>query len=325
MPTPIKVGLLIQGPLFSNGLAFDRSQRSFDCEQNIRRLVRSSKADFHGVCWATWADLGERRQLEGIVPILPSSDLWIARDLRQSDQLLTNKIRQAFSILCGTSFLRSIGCTHVVAVRSDQSLDLSLLHLTCVRMFTIAPGSSLDERIFVPHCIPTDPSMLADFYMAGESEMIESLFRGYLKSHEFVANVHQDYFFKFLWLLTAPERRADLSTYLPRGITYCSTARAQLIAHGWRTHFRSFPKSLFESLVWREDPLKQPLTPSAEWLPGLNLEYGDDSGICISAEVMASEPWPRRPSPIARFVSRQRSMRAAAHLLNLQEHEPGAR
>ncbi len=289
------IGLIIQGPILSDGFNWRREKASLDCTENIILTANSALALYECVVLVTWSDAIPSR-----FKTLNNDKfkLITLRDPYPSRNLYYNKYRQALTTNKGLETVRSMGCSHAIKIRTDQLVDIHSLYETILK------SVPLGDYIHVPHCIPTDPSMLADFYLGGRVDLLIKLLRFVIYAPAFSENTHQEYFFKIAWTLN--QRKGGLSNlihYFPWRKTYSNRWRAEAIGAAWNSIFRTFPKAAFDTCMWREnhDALKPTL--SANWLPGLQLEYGNTNGECQSPELLYQVASKKRSSSFVQLIN----------------------
>jgi hypothetical protein len=200
-----RVGLIIQGPLFSYGrtaktahIYFEQVSHNdcinFDCTQNIVRYALDCKIPTVYVSWVS----DDTSNLESLTAHFDHFHILKIEDetpmIKARGEVITgnNKYRQIYSSYHGLIYLMKMGCTAALKVRSDQWINVDLLCKDTIKII-----KSDRAKLIVPYLNPGAPTTLPDFFFGGKIINLEKIFKYYLTHQEIFDHVHFDYFFKF--------------------------------------------------------------------------------------------------------------------------------
>ena len=267
----MKLGLIIQGPIISSGFTgqthgFGKTRAgsnllvNFDSNQTIVENIDHAQGLFDEVVVSTWKRDYEKLDvaIEKKAKILKLNDPTpsppkIRKPLKgYSDFGYINTTRQFYSTLEGLKYLQSRGITHAVKLRTDQSLDISLLFEE-VKQF----ARDNTKIFFAPFIVPSTPWSISDFYLAGEIknfiEISEAMINPFFSFH---SNVHRDLFFKSVFLFSG----SNISFKLKNFFIFEDKASADLekiVDYAMNNIWQAGSKQLYLSLNWRGEKVKK--------------------------------------------------------------------
>jgi hypothetical protein len=269
----MKLGLIIQGPIVSGGLTgqthgFGKTRAganllvNFNSNNTIVENIDNATGLFDEIVVSTWKrDLDKLDlSIEKKVKILKLDDPTpnppkMRKPLKgYSDFGYINTIRQFYSTLEGLKYLQSRGITHAVKLRTDQSIDIPLLHEE-IKYFAMD-----NSRIFfTPFIVPSTPWTISDFYLAGEIknfiEISEAMINPLFSFHN---NVHRDLFFKTAFLFSG----SNVSFKLKHFFIFQDQASSDLeeiVDYAMGNIWQAGSKQLYLSLNWRGEKVKNDL------------------------------------------------------------------
>lgn len=183
------IGLVIQGPIISEGLSgktfgYGKTRVNpnrfirFDCTRNINDLILNSRKLFDACVLSTWND---STTLE-LVKKINTDNLLILPDpgvdskpfrkpipgLKHAHQM-NGTLRQFTSVLAGAEWLFARDIQYMVKVRTDQHLDLVRLRKEIENFI------NSDELFFAPYLLNNPIYAIPDFYLAGKTSHLISL------------------------------------------------------------------------------------------------------------------------------------------------------
>lgn len=246
----MKIGIVIQGPIYSQG--FDSTTT---IKRNIEEYLRHPSVAH--VVVSIWK--GERFTYS-------HPKVTILNNTHPKGRDVNNRRRQWFSTLQGTLYLKKHKITHVLKIRTDQyvpadAVDFMKSFYDQKNLKTYIKGSSWKSKIFqepllFPAVYRTFPFFILDFYFAGQVDDILHLMENNLifNGHIFQLAPEADLLLKHLFktdrdfTLTRLERYTDM-----RGLINATPSHK--IWQYWyamhRLYFGCFPKSVFSKVTWR--------------------------------------------------------------------------
>jgi hypothetical protein len=260
MTENVKIGVVIQGPLLSRGrtgqtanIGFFQVMQSdvvdYDCTPNIVELFSQYSHEFDDIVCVTW-DTEDTSELEAKIgkqaimsiadttPILPAKGTIITGN---------NKYRQFLSTLKGLERLAKNGCTYALKIRTDQYLDLSKMK---EHLLKILVEKNNTNRILVPAGTMQAPDEVEDFYFGARTDRLIDACKVFLDKPELFSNsVHADFFYKCAWLFDKGSSWPPNDSFTPSG--KYSKSQYFVIQSAWSTTFATFPRKIYETLVWR--------------------------------------------------------------------------
>lgn len=209
-----KIGIVLQGPLFSPGRKpessnISRSDLSKDdvinyiVVENISEIFHSYKDMFEIVC-VTWEN-EDPSLLENLCIEIGEQNVFAIKDETRFVPSTSdvsggnNKYRQFLSSLKGVEELRRRGCGYAIKARVDQKLDFLRLWEDFIHMRKYRPKS-----VLVPWVWKSKPDVLIDFFFCAEVDLLEHIFYNYLHKPELFSGVHRDIFYRWSESLYAP-------------------------------------------------------------------------------------------------------------------------
>ena len=146
----MKIGLIIQGPLVSYGktgktivytplqlVKSKNSMKNFDCVENVKNILDSSKKTFHETLLVTWEDKNMAESLNSSnVLILKDEDKFKGKVTSLSGPRNWNNVfKQAKTTYEGVLALEKLGCEYVVKTRTDLKINTDLLYKLSTEAF----------------------------------------------------------------------------------------------------------------------------------------------------------------------------------------------
>lgn len=256
MKTPRSIanwGMVIQGPSVSTGLKGKRlsvpdspivNPLGYDCLKSVSSTVAAAEGLFSHIVISTWTDsgFGVLDNLEGlsIVETDPPADDW------------DNRRKQFLSTQRGLELLEKIGITHVVKVRTDQTIPREILEWI-VNKATCEDVKQ--DQIVVSDMIASEIFYVGDFLWAGRLDSVTRLVRA-VNSFGFLVLdpvVTKDWVLKF-----ALSTDVSLTKVLSRGPSLpiqLRDPRNESLREYW-LHFRDenftpIPRGLLAKITWR--------------------------------------------------------------------------
>lgn len=236
--------LLIQGPILSKGKTGQHfgngnlpiDDNYFDATETINDAIRKYADDFDLVVVATWDS-------EDTTGILESDSVKILRsgvpNRRNRNKREPNSYRQFYSVLKGLDLADDFGCTFVVKIRTDTSIDASNLLSLC----KYRPESIWVVPFQMPNCI-------SDFIIAGNLQYLKGLSKQFLR-HQFLRrSIHFELFYSYIYFRSNMWAKIRFWNYLPK-TQYLTNAQAQLIRYSWNSYFSAIPQSIWNDILWR--------------------------------------------------------------------------
>jgi hypothetical protein len=236
--------LLIQGPILSKGKTGQHfgqgnlpiDDNYFDTTETINSVIRRFAEDFDLVVVATW-------NTEDTTGIIGGDSVKILRSeapkKRSRNKREPNSYRQFYSVLKGLDLAEDYGCTLIVKIRTDTSIDASkLLNLCRYR----------PESIWV---VPfQQPNCISDFILAGNLQNLRNLSKQFLRNQFLRRSIHFELFYSYIFFQSNIWAKVRFWNYLPK-TQYLSNSQAQLIRHSWESYFSAIPQSIWNEVLWR--------------------------------------------------------------------------
>ena len=243
----MKIGLLIQGPIISQGRNFVSSASvKFDSNSNICELYQ--KAVFHN-CEAvllTWKD-EDVSKLE-----IPKKDIFqfCASKSELSKHLMNNrkstKYKQFFLVRKGLQVLKERNCDVVIKVRTDQLFDLATL-IDHIKKCSL----NEDHRIMTLFADSRIIDSWVDFTFAGQVEELSKIFEKYVSQKELFSSVHRDFFYHLLREDYGFLENLISKVFLPYSGKNFSQRQLGIIRKNWEHHFLLMPIEILKGFSWR--------------------------------------------------------------------------
>jgi hypothetical protein len=263
---PVKIGLIVQGPLLSVGKDGSRAHIpkttltesgfvEFDCRENIKRVIAEFGHLFEAVVVSTWeSELKPGDGWEG-ASIAASPDPGEVRR-RQYVVRSRNKYRQFIGISRGIEELERISAVdYVLRIRTDQYLDLDKLVQNISDQ--VEKNSVDSDVIFVPFTRPDD-FFVHDIYLASATDTMKQFCDSVLDfdMFEFIHCVHREMILKYAYArykdrIEVPEY-AYFPLWPPMG---ASRDTKRIFSYMFKNIFRSLGAEVFETVIWRGSSL----------------------------------------------------------------------
>lgn len=161
-----------------------------------------------------------------------------------------NKFNQIYSTLKGAEVLLNRGCTHIVKLRTDQTIDLNSYD-----EFLKSSIATHQNLIFQPFIDPLRPNQFEDMTFCGTSTSILAFCNLVLTSKELHFNTHYDFFYRWALhsqnLKLTPRLLTSVFPMLPNRLTKVQQA---FIRDAWQVAFFPMPSEIWASLSWRGFP-----------------------------------------------------------------------
>jgi len=259
MTENVKIGVVIQGPLSSRGrtgatahIGFFQVTQSdvvdYDCTPNIVELFSQYSHKFDDFVCVTW-DTEDTSELEakiGKQAVMSIADTTLIQNAKGAIINGNNKYRQFLSTLKGLERLAKNGCAYALKIRTDQYLDLSKMK---EHLLKILVEKNNTNRILVPAGNMQSPDQVEDFYFGARTDRLIDACKVFLDKPELFSSVHDDFFYKFAWLFDNGSSWPPSDSFTPAG--KYSKSQYLVIQSAWSTTFGTFPRKVYETLVWR--------------------------------------------------------------------------
>ena len=251
--TKIKIGVVIQGPVLSEGRTYaSLKPKRFDSSAYIKSYFEVATSLGCEAVLSTW----QGEPIEKLAKIPPKHILQQPypsyRPLNHlQNDYTNNKYKQFTSIKHGVLALQARDCTHVIKVRSDLQINLGeLVKSLHSKKIEVEQG-----KIVTPLMYLKKPNMFYDGYFLALTEDMIDLCTIMLEEKELFASVHQDVFYK--WALhTGGSKATFKDIYKIYGKTNSmSTAQLNFVCEAWKKSFSVLPKSLWEDQDWRGEKI----------------------------------------------------------------------
>ncbi|TDR57245.1 hypothetical protein DFP85_10160 [Halomonas ventosae] len=252
-----KYGLVIQGPLRSlgrSGSTANIALSNLDSEDVVNFFCIPTVVNYfekfnnlEKIVCVVWDD-EDKKDVELLQNIVGHENIKVIKD--RTKPVLTsggvvpgnNKYRQFYSTLKGLEFLKKEGVSHIIKVRSDQSLDINKL----IEDFETVQKIRKDT-VMVPRVVKNKADHLADFYFVSEIELFELLLKDFLENKEIFHHVHTDLF--YCWA-----KRFLGQPYLPYFFSKTDLFK-EYVLKAWNFGFCPASKKVYSSIVWRGENL----------------------------------------------------------------------
>jgi len=242
-----KIGLVIQGPIYSSGRNFESSStKVFKSIPYIENYFLESLKLGIEVVLMTW-DLEDTSELDSF-----SKDIY---KLRYSRSLFpkfllndwsSNKYKQFFLTLKGIEVLENRKCTTIIKVRTDQKLDIQLL-ATHIKKNPVC----VIEKLLTLFGDIRQPDQWVDFVFAGETQFLKEVLQSYLSQKEIFPSVHKDFFYHMFLRYNQCPSSFFTKFFFPYNSKALSDKNLINISRNWRNSFSLMPKRVLEELEWR--------------------------------------------------------------------------
>ena len=284
-------GIVIQGPLISKGrvprsegIPIPNLKKSdiveFYCVDQIIEICSKYSEKFPIVI-ATW-DSEEKALISRLLAISSNKvKVILLTDTTPYFQALSaivpgnNKYRQIYSTLKATEELLVFGCTHVIKLRTDMSLDVGSLWGDFIKI-----SQTRELSVLVPSFTLSQPAGIPDVYFVCKSNDLIEFFRVLLSTNQWFPSIHSDLFYRWLGMKITTRR----------SIVYIfgnTKALSGLYLYAWSKFYSPASYSVFKSIVWRGEKydlsLKRNIIFSDTFLKGFVLN--DKSFILQSVHV----------------------------------------
>lgn len=269
----MKIGLVIQGPIQGGGLtgatygdgktnAPSHKFIPFNALNSILTNIAQSSM-FDHIVISTWEneitdELSEhirgKVQCEIIKCVDPTPNPSAHRKPIDGIPYLhqANKVRMFHSTRKGLEHLKALGIEHALKIRTDQVLDIELLHKEFLD-FTLKN----EKNIFIPALREKTPWIISDFYFGGKIELLELICRFLENSAlEFHENVHNDFFFKSYFILYGLFEDINWeSFFIDTNSDPVSISTDSIIRKSVNKIWQPGSRNLYQSLIWRGEKL----------------------------------------------------------------------
>lgn len=258
-PSSVRTALVIQGPIFSTGRTGNSLHNpdsgigkdkivEFDSSEVVNSYIDSYSTLFDVIVVSTWQDEDVSKILvrDG-VHIIKSEDTLrnIVPVSRVQGYFGNNKSRQFFTLKKALDFSKIMGIDHVIKVRTDNLVDVSVL----------LKSSLLDRnKLWFPGT-GSCSNYLEDFFFAGSLEHLEELCDSMLHSRSLYKSVHLDMFYKYI-KLRLRRRSSSIFDYFPQANSW-TEGQARIVNKGNADFFGYFPIEVWNSQVWRGEPIQE--------------------------------------------------------------------
>lgn len=255
----LRTALVIQGPILSTGRTGNSLHNpesgigkdkivEYDSSEVVNFYINSYSTLFDVIIVSTWQgeDVSKILIRDG-VHVIKSEDTLrsIVPVSRVQGYLGNNKLRQFFTLRRALDFCKIIGINHVIKVRTDNLVDVSVLF----------KSSLLDQhKLWFPGT-GSCSNYLEDFYFAGSLEHLEELCDSMLHGRSLYKSVHLDLFYKYMKLRLKP-RSWSIFDYFPQTNGW-TEGQAKLVNVGNAEFFGYFPIEVWNSQVWRGEPIQE--------------------------------------------------------------------
>jgi len=267
----MKIGLVIQGPIISGGFtgqthgygktrASEKLLVKFDTNISIKDNVIEGTQYFDEIILSTWKneipnltpELLSKVEVLGLddpTPTPPS----LRKPLKEFTDFHTiNTVRQFYSTVEGLKHLSNKGVTHAIKIRTDQKIDMKLLHQEFTQFIR-----QKDRKFFVPFLVPKTPWTIPDFYIGGEiNEFINISMAMTNEIFKFHTNIHRDLFFKANFFYSDFIREFPLKNFFIFR-DEASSEIMKMIDYSEKTLWYPGSRDLYESIVWRGQNVKK--------------------------------------------------------------------
>ncbi len=275
----MSVGLIIQGPILSPGYGpyefdkegiYKKSWINFDSRANIKTLVEKAQNLFDYIVICTWVDktktydisniysseLDKEHQLKGFQSKRKKAKI-IYLELQENILLVENrqksnhKYHQITLTGAGASMLMTLGCQTLAKIRTDQNLDIRLLHEEVVNH-----KKRNSKAIGSPYLNLFQLDRLTDFYFVGSTKVVKEVCDSYLNNSELFEDTHKDYFYQFLGTLL-PKKKKSIKYHGIRN-------HVQNVA-SWTNIFYPLDRALYKNFYWRGQRVNYKLNGWVRW------------------------------------------------------------
>jgi hypothetical protein len=271
----MKIGLVIQGPIVGGGLTgatYGEGKTSapvskfkpYNALDTIQENVNQGFEYFDQIVLSTWKGepTAALRELFSDVlsfQIVESDDPTPNPNQKRKPipgipyLHQANKVRMFHSTRKGLETLQKAGVTHAVKIRTDQSLDLKLLHQEFSTFLLQA-----EKKLFVPSLRENTPWIVSDFYFGGQLNLLESICKFLENSSiEFHDNPHTDFFFKTYFLMNGMFEATEWSSYfIDTNTDPLSSSTDAIVRSAIEKIWSPGTRRLYESILWRGEKIQ---------------------------------------------------------------------
>jgi len=248
-------GIVIQGPLISKGrvprtesISIPNLKKSdiveFYCVDQIIEICSKYSKKFPIVI-ATW-DTEEKALISRLLAISSNKvKVILLEDTTPNISALraivpgNNKYRQIYSTLKATEELLVFGCTHVIKLRTDMSLDVDSLWGDFIKI-----SQTRELSVLIPYLHLTMPAQIPDVYFVCKSNDLIEFFRVLISTNQWFPSIHSDLFYRWLGMKITTRRSI---AYIFGG----TKALSGLYLYAWSKFYSPASYSVFKSIVWR--------------------------------------------------------------------------
>lgn len=213
----MKLGLLIQGPIFSPGYgpyvfnadgSYEKHWIDYDSRGNVLEMVTFAANFFDQIVISTWDTDENRNFLSNVTFTKNVSCVYVqeTEKLKNFRAQGNHKYHQIMTMYEGASKLNQLGCDFIAKIRTDQNLDLRELFRLCANH-----RHRNQNSIGVPYINLFELDRLTDFYFVGRSDVISNTCKWYLETPEAFTDIHKDYFRKFANFLSDKPRGQEIT------------------------------------------------------------------------------------------------------------------
>jgi hypothetical protein len=263
--------IVIQGPLITSGNSGSGDFVSdFNCLENIKQIVSSTRPYARGFIVATW--ISEIPvQFEEDVIFLQLDDP--GRKVILGQEFTSNEYRQAIGSLQGTKkAIELFDAKYVIKVRTDQFVDLPIMieHIIKVdKSYTAYKKVGQAGFLYFPNMLSWSPYSVGDFFIGGHAIDVLKFFESQVEfsSHTFGYDFswfHSDIILRHAYRNLRNHLQLPTELYFPN-IT--PSLRLHLLHYKYPIKFHPgtlalwslllqqsvsfFPKSISETMYWR--------------------------------------------------------------------------
>jgi len=251
MKNKFSISLIIQGPLISNGVSGKTYRNgedvvSYDCINNINKMISSYGDMFHEIIISTWDDgIHDDYNPKGaqIVrvknPYKDIDKISIESNISKHNKLKANNSKMA---ILGASYAINIleDVDYILRIRTDMFMDLSI-------MCDFIINNTVTDNIYTPYV--QIGSGLPDFYFFGRFDILKEFYNILMKDDIFLhTNVpHTNIILKYAKYKYCKDICVEDWAYYNKK----SSLSYWIILYMTTNVFISLPHDLYMSIRWR--------------------------------------------------------------------------
>ena len=237
----IKLGLLIQGPIISNGitgkdygriLKHDAVFEEYDSTHCIKKNISKFGNLFDEVVISTWLDQPKLNFN------YPNTKIYYFDD-KQIQKFQNNMYKHMNGIAWGLEKFSDVG--YVIKIRTDQFIDLNLFYLN------LKKNNFFDNKIIIPFAMKKNIS-IADFFYSAQLNVLKKFIDFILNGELHSKSIHINQLFNYIYNNYYNYLKIKKNFYFP---PFTNLNSLKIYRYGINEVFQPFEKEIYSNIIFR--------------------------------------------------------------------------